>query len=825
MTTLTSSPPQIIYWHNRSAEANSLADMLRADTQDGQLNLVETSDQFMAALNVPRTQLIITHDPHVNIEVLQAVQRLCPNAILVLACNDETLLSPELREAAAHLLNMRQPEKLAPQVKNVLKQSSRVWSMKDAGSHCATAMSLVQDAVVAQSDDHRISAWNAGAQRLFGWTDAEALGRECGELLTMVSGPSDAEVNAAVESAGEWSGEVSYRAKNNEIRRVFARRKPLKTNGAVVGMVEVCSALPAGETEAPHAQTLSKLQALMHSGVLLDEALNRAAKLLATAGACVIDVQNDEEVIERMACVASHPALAVVEQLKSDVPIFSSNRATAGNVLQSRSARVQSPGHNLAAYLGVMSAEHKAQLDSLTAASVLSAPIIYFDKAIGIVTLISVAHAFDESDAQKLMQSAAVLGGAIERVRSEQRLRHARDQLRSGMHYKDAFLGTVSHELRTPLQAMLGWTHLLRENQMSPADVERALNSLEDNIKAQGKIVNDLLELSRINSGKLDLAAQPIELRSLLRQTLRAFEMPAASKKISLSFGGADDAPVWVSADAMWLQRAFWNVLSNSVKFTPNGGSVSIDISSDNASAFVRVADTGMGIEARHLPRIFESFGQTSQGTTRLHPGLGVGLSIARHVIEAHGGTIEAHSEGRDKGSVFTVTLPLCAPHLQEAQPQGSGQPQGGGPHESIIESGRVRIAANPNLPLGGMRILLVEDEPDTRELVRVTLAQAGAQVTEASRAQAGLDAMRAQRFDLIVCDIGMPHEDGFSMIRKIRALPPELGARTPALALTAYASREDRLNALRAGFQMHMAKPVDMTELLLVVKSIVPQQ
>lgn len=811
MTTLTTTPPQIIYWRNRSPEADSLTEALRADAVEGQLNLVETPDQFMAAINQPRTQLIVTHDPNMTSDVLRSVKGRCPDAVLVPVCDDEDQIPPEIRDTVAHLLSVRQLDKSVPLLKNALRQSSRIWSLKDAHYHCAAALSMVQDAVIVQAADHTISAWNPAAQKLFGWTDAEALGRHRAEVLTVLSGASEAEIAAALESAGEWSGEISYRGKDNRPRRVLSHRKPLRINGVASGLVEVCLALPSVESDV---RVLADLRALLRIDVPLEESLERAALHLASMGAaCVIDLQNDDAIVERIACASNHPSLSFLTELKGDIPVFASNRVTAGDTLRSARACCLSPVPDLAAFLGVTQPDHKIHLAAAPVIGALAAPILFHDLPIGVVTLLSVTRAFEESDARTLSPAASILGAAIERIRSEHRLSDARAKLRTGLQYKDTFLSTVSHELRTPLQAMLGWTHLLRENHMSPQEVERALNSLEENIKAQGKIVNDLLELSRINSGRLDLAVQPIELRSLLKHTLRAFETSAASKKIEMSFASAGEAPVWASADAVWLQRAFWNILSNSVKFTPNGGRVTIDVSSDDAMGRVRIADTGIGIEPHYLPHLFDSFSQADQGTTRPHHGLGVGLAITRHVIEAHGGTVEAQSEGRDKGSVFSVSLPLCAPHLRPANVRIMPM---------IDKESRVQSGLDAAQSLAGMRVLLVEDEADTRELLRVALRQAGADVVDAASAQGGLDAVRSNPFDVIVCDIGMPHEDGFSLIRKIRALPINLGSRTPAVALTAYASREDRLNALRAGFQMHMSKPVDIGELLLVVKSFI---
>jgi PAS domain S-box-containing protein len=813
MTTRTSHPPQIIYWRNRSPEADSLAETLRADAAEGQLNCVETPDQFMNALK-HRTQLIVTHDPQLTKDVLKNVQCHCPDAVVVVVCEDESRIPPEVRDAVSHLLNPSQLAQLGPSLKRVVRHSTRVWTARDAQTRtCVDVLGMVCDAVIMESSEGVVSVWNRAAEKAFGWTDAEALGRRREEVLTVMKGPSEQSIAEALQSAGFWAGELEYRCKDGRTTPVLARRRVIRNGGGRTGMVEVCTDLSPVRRDEREASLLAELRAALRADGGVQEKLQQAARRLASlADACVIDLQNEDGSIERRAFEASAPALAeIAPDLRGDFPVFSSNRSTAADVLKNPQANVVSPVNDAAGLLGVTNPADKKRFDAASVQSALIAPVVHLEKPIGMITLLSVneSQIFGDADKRALSSAGAIVGAAFERARADQRVQAARTETQSATYLKEAFLGTVSHELRTPLQAMLGWTHLLREDHLSPADAERALNSLEDNIKAQGKIVNDLLEVSRINSGKLDLTVRPMELKPLIEQTLRSFETSADARQLKLKFKPGTKA-IWVNADASWLQRAVWNLISNAVKFTPTGGSITVELGSKGDNAQMRVTDTGIGIDPKMMKHVFEYFGQVDSSTTRTHHGLGIGLAIARQVAEAHGGTVEGFSAGLNQGSTFTLILPCCAAPGRRASQTGAAGAQ-------AAEAG----AAGGETQLDGLRLLLVEDDTDTRELLSMALRQAGGEVTEAGTAAEALDAIRAKRFDMIVSDIGMSHEDGFSMMRKIRALPEEQGGHTPALALTAYASRDDRLNALRAGFQVHMPKPVDIGELLLMLKSL----
>ncbi|WP_164015112.1 ATP-binding protein [Pyxidicoccus trucidator] len=394
-----------------------------------------------------------------------------------------------------------------------------------------------------------------------------------------------------------------------------------------------------------------------------------------------------------------------------------------------------------------------------------------------------------------------------ERERLLARERDARQEAEEANRLKDEFLSTVSHELRTPLTAMLGWVQLMRSGSLPPERRERALETVERNARAQGQLIEDLLDVSRILSGKMKLDVMPVEVSHVVEQALESVRPAAAAKGIRLQ--AALDSTGHVMGDSHRLQQVVWNLLANAVKFTPRGGRVQAFVERRESAVDITVADTGMGISAEFLPHVFERFRQADGGTRRQYGGLGLGLSIVRHLVEMHGGTVTASSRGEGQGATFVVRLPLSVALRDDVALLTAPQvpePRGG-------------LACPPRL--NGLRVLLVDDEPDTREFLRALLEGCDARVTVVASADEGLEALRRERPDVLVSDIGMPGEDGYGFIRKVRALPASQGGRTPAAALTAYARTEDRTRVLLAGFQAHVPKPVDPTELLAVLVSL----
>jgi signal transduction histidine kinase len=380
----------------------------------------------------------------------------------------------------------------------------------------------------------------------------------------------------------------------------------------------------------------------------------------------------------------------------------------------------------------------------------------------------------------------------------------ARQQAEEANRMKDEFLATLSHELRTPLNAVLGWVQVLRAGKLDAASTTRALETIERNARAQAQLIADLLDVSRIITGKLRLDFKPVELRRIIEAVLESVRPAADAKGILLDISVAPLASP-VLGDADRLQQVVWNLLSNAIKFTPRGGRVEVrlrEAHEGEENAVIRVSDTGIGIRPDFLPYVFDRFRQAEGSITRTHGGLGLGLSIVRHLIELHGGSAEVASEGEGLGAEFTVRLPLRA-ELADAPLDRTGATRS--------------VFSTPQL-LTGLRVMVVEDEVDTRDLLVISLEQCGAGVMACGSVPEALAGFDREVPDVLVSDIGVPGEDGYSLIRKVRARPPEKGGKVPAAALTAYARAEDRQRALEAGYQTHLAKPIDPSELVASV-------
>ena len=387
-----------------------------------------------------------------------------------------------------------------------------------------------------------------------------------------------------------------------------------------------------------------------------------------------------------------------------------------------------------------------------------------------------------------------------------------RAEAESSNRLKDEFLATVSHELRTPLTAILGWAAMLRAGGLDGPTLDHALSTIERNARAQAQLVEDLLDVSRIISGNLRLDARPTDLLLVIKSALDSVRPAADAKGIQLQLV-LDPAAGSIRGDAARLQQVVWNLISNAIKFTPEGGSVEVKIDRTSSEARVIVRDTGEGISPEFLPHVFDRFQQADGTKTRRHGGLGLGLSIVRHLVELHGGRVEASSEGQGRGATFMVRLPLAA----ERSPEASQAPL-----PEVRETAEAPAPAAGATSLRGLRVLAVDDEPDTRDMLKGVLERYGAEVMTVGTAGEALDALSGWRPDVLVSDIGMPGEDGYSLIEKVRKSGPERGSATPAIALTGYVRVEERALALEAGYQMFVPKPVEAGELAAIIASLV---
>jgi signal transduction histidine kinase len=396
----------------------------------------------------------------------------------------------------------------------------------------------------------------------------------------------------------------------------------------------------------------------------------------------------------------------------------------------------------------------------------------------------------------------------LHRVRAEAMAREqaARAQAEEANRVKDEFLATLSHELRTPLNAILGWAVLLRQGHPDADTLGQALQVIERNARAQSQLIEDLLDVSRIISGKLRLDVRPIDLFTVIRAGIDAVSPAAMSKEIRLQ-PVLDPTAGPIAGDPERLQQVMWNLLSNAVKFTPRGGRVQVRLARVRSHVEIAVSDTGCGIAPEMLPYVFDRFRQADSSATRRHGGLGLGLALVKHLVELHGGTVRADSPGVDRGATFVVTLPLMARLPPDAGARRHPTARGSTP----AAAGRV----------DGLRVLLVDDDAEALALFAQLFRQHGAEVTVARDAAEAMERLAAEHPDVLVCDVEMPGEDGYAFIRRVRSRAASEGGSVPAVAVTAYGSVEDRIRLLAAGFQMHLPKPVEPAELVTVVASV----
>jgi PAS domain S-box-containing protein len=518
---------------------------------------------------------------------------------------------------------------------------------------------------------------------------------------------------------------------------------------------------------------------------------------------CVVDVLEADGSIRRIAIAHDDPIK--VEQAWAEQrshPVQIDERQGTARVLRTGVAELYPEITDAHLQAAARSPEHLEVLRGWGIRSAMCVPLVARGRTLGALSFGTAesGRAFGPVDlafAEHLARRCAL---AVDNARL---YGEAQDANRA----KDEFLATLSHELRTPLNAIAGWTYLLRQGALSPEQAEQALQVIERNTRMQAGLVDDLLDLSRIVTGKLRLEMRPLELGPVVNAALDVVRPAAEARQIRLETAVGRDVGV-VLGDPSRLQQAVWNLLSNAVKFTPREGLVEVEVSRTGWLARVTVTDNGKGISPELLPHLFERFRQGDSTHARRHGGLGLGLAIVRHIVELHGGTVWAESAGDGHGSTFVIELPIrrlegvASTHWQ-AGPQAAGE----------------------EIPsLAGLRVLVVEDEGDARELVRVLLTRAGAQVQAVASADQALNALARQPADVVVSDLGLPGMDGYELIRRVHELAARRGLRIPGVALTAHVQEDDRRRALEAGYQAHVTKPVEPAALASAIAQLAAQ-
>jgi PAS domain S-box-containing protein len=663
-----------------------------------------------------------------------------------------------------------------------------ITARKRAEEDSVALAAIVQssdDAITSKTLDGRIVSWNDGARRIYGYTAEEMKGQSYAVLIPAEQQDELPRVLDRVRAGEHVEQADAVRVRRDGTRiDVSVTVSPIRDGS---GRIVAASTIARDVTEQRRTERrLAALQTLTDAALShasLDDLVPELLRRLCSALAC--DVASILLVTEDGQGLVVRASYGLPEEVGLVVPI---GRGVIGRIAAERRPRTID---DLA----------RAEVDNPLfrargLASLLGVPLLVEDRVVGVVHVATVARRRFSEDETHLMQLAADrMALAIDHARLFEAERAARAEAETANRIKDQFLATLSHELRTPLTSMLGWIRMLRSGRLDEPMAARALETVERSTRAQAQLINDLLDVSRIVSGKLTMDLTSVDADEVVASALEAVRPLAEAKSIVLAHHRAE-RPAVVQGDAGRLQQVVWNLLSNAIKFTPEGGGVTVDVSAGESEVAVAVVDTGKGIAPELLPEIFERFRQGA--ATRTQGGLGLGLAIVRHLVELHGGRVAAQSAGIGRGATFVVQLPLAGAASAPLAPR--------------------REVGGEFPRLDGVRVLVVDDEADARALMGTVLGQCGADVATVSSAAAAMDALRRERYDVLLSDISMPEEDGYQLMRKVRAL----NASIPAAAVTAFARAEDREAALAAGFQLHVAKPVEPAVLARAVQSLV---
>lgn len=684
----------------------------------------------------------------------------------------------------------------------------------DTALHFAAIVESSDDAIISKDLTGIVRSWNRAAERIFGFSADEMIGQSIRTIIPADRQNEEDRVLEAVRGGHRVEHfETERRRKDGRLIPISLTVSPIRNaSGVIVGASKIARDITERRYAEARAEKAARREAfLANVTAALTRSLDyqQTLKTLANfavpriADYCAVDVVNEDGEIVRLAVAHVDPEKAETAQevwaryddpnasyspqaiVRTGVPSFIPDITDAMIVKDAQGDE-----------------ERVRLIRSLGVVSYLCVPMIAHDRTLGALTLANAESRtrYAEDDLHLAEDFASRAALAIENAQAYQ-------QLRTADRVKDEFLATLSHELRTPLNAVLGYARMLKSGVIPPQKTAQALDVIDRNAAALTKIVEDVLDVSRIVSGKARLEVQPLDIAGVVRDAVTTVLPTAEAKGVRLlSVIVPHIGPM--SGDPNRLQQVLWNVLTNAVKFTPRGGTVEIRLSANSQQAEIVVTDSGIGIPLEFLPHIFERFRQAESGTTRRHGGLGLGLAIARHLVEMHGGTINAESEGEGRGSTFRIRLPLIV-HA-ESRLDGQSAPRTG------QQEDRSRTA-----DLEGVTVMAVDDDSDALKLVRDILEAAGAQVTMVNSAVAALEKIATDPPQVLVADLGMPDMDGYELIKRIRRLGDERLRGIPAAALTAYARSGDRARSLRSGFEMHLAKPIDPAELIATVGTL----
>ncbi len=690
----------------------------------------------------------------------------------------------------------------------------------------ATTLRSIGEAVIATDREGLVTFMNPIAEKLTEFTEQEARGRPLGEVFVVFAEDGHVPVESPVARVLR-DGDVLGRTNHIALRSRSGREIPIEDSGAPIrndagdafGVVLVFRDVTREKAERAHRDFLATAGEALVASLDYQVTLLTIAELAVPTIAdwCVIDVLEPSGRAPRQAAMAhvDPGKLALARKLAERYPRDPNARTGASEVIRSGNSELYPHVPASMIEAAARDAEHLRLLRQLELESALVVPLRARGRTLGAITF---AYAesrrrYTDEDriiAEEFARRAAIAVENALALQAVERAREVEGRLRTEAELanraKDDFLAVVSHELRTPLSSILGWAVTLRRRGV-PEEVERALAVIERNARTQAKLIDDVLDVSRIASGKLSLTLATTNVVDAIAAAIQTATPTAEAKNIVFSTD-VPDGGLTILADADRVQQIVSNLLSNAVKFTPKGGSVLVEANGEGSRVRIAVEDTGEGIAPEALPRIFEAFQQADTSITRRHGGLGLGLAIVKQLVAAHGGSIEVTSPGLGSGARFTVWLPLRAV---------------GAAGDRVV---RARLTPRPQSyvtapRLEGVNLLLVDDDEDALGLVAEVLRGHGARVDAVGSAREALDKLQIGRPDVLVSDLSMPHEDGYSLIRHVRALPVTRGGRTPAMALSAYARSEDARRAFAAGFQMHLAKPVEPEQLVTMVANL----
>ncbi|HET7540076.1 MAG TPA: PAS domain S-box protein [Polyangiaceae bacterium] len=681
-----------------------------------------------------------------------------------------------------------------------------------------TTLHSIGDALIATDATGKITLMNAVAEKLTGWTEAEARDEPLPSVFKIVNQHTRAVVEDPVTKVLATGGIVGL-ANHTILLARDGREVPIDDSGAPIrardgeieGVVLVFRDVTARKREEARRTFLADASSALASSLDYERTVSEVAKLSVPVFAdwCAVDLLPDgEELPVRIAVAHVDPAKAeLARQLSLRYSPHENEQSGVLSVLRTGKSQLFSEITDEMLAARARDSEHLTIAQQLQLRSAMIVPLTVRNRVLGALSFVYAEseRRYSAEDVEYAEQLAARCAAAIDNAllfSSEQRSRQAAEVAN---RTKDEFLAVVSHELRTPLNAIMGWAKLLAAGDLDEQRQRGAIETVERNAVAMAQLIEDLLDMSRIVSGKMRLEIQAVDLEQVLLAALDTVRPAATAKGVELE-SALDHEVAAFSGDPTRIQQIVWNLLSNAVKFTPRRGKVNLRLRRIDSAMEISVSDTGKGISPSFLPHVFEAFRQEDASSKRTRGGLGLGLAITRQLVELHGGLIRAESAGDGQGSIFTVTLPIAAV-------AGQGAP----------ESASQRAKASFERPehLRGLQVLVIDDESDARKLVSAVLEHCGSVVRTAESVFSALTQLRQRVPDIVIADVGMPGEDGYDFIRQLRTWPRAEGGDIPVLALTAYASAEDRRRLLNAGFSMHVPKPVEPAELVAVVGTL----